>query len=478
MLDYGTLITGPGDRLIRKADNELRIATFLSKWSNHRSKEMLFPSTPKVADISQQSLGDCFLLSSLQSILHLEPDGYTIYRTMIDHRDGWITVRFHGDVDHGDRLEYNVKFQKTVPWFPGAGLLYSKGPLWVAMLEKAYAIAKWKGSYEASLSGGSPRKTLRMLTGRDTNFHDREAFSGDQGITELKTVFAVGNNTEHTQMAAGGHDIPAQRQQRAVNILAKCRNEVFNTSQPYLTAWMTYNDRGRLAATFDDFLKKHGTLIKKPGANAEAPDIQLRREVARFEQFEQWLDEHTNGLAIAVKECIKSYVLRKKIFPGKRGTGMYSAQDLVTFDYVKSGIAQKIVLTAGTYQQVGTSLSKLRGTVGESVSQGLVGSHMYSLLAAAEDQQFPNRRWIKLRNPWGRTVRAYVQDGGGLSLNAVELDPDPKQRNVVVRQVFVKPEAEPQSVVSLAQQGMFWIELSDFIKRFNKIQGGAKPAWV
>lgn len=129
-------------------------------------------------------------------------------------------------------------------------------------------------------------------------------------------------------------------------------------------------------------------------------------------------------------------------------------------------------VTAGTYKETGSTQSAIKGTVGESVSKGLVGTHMYTIIGVAEDKAHPELRWVKLRNPWGHMVRAYVRGGEDKSnLKAVELNVSPT--GAPPAGLFIKPESETQSVVALARQGLFWLELSDFAKRFSNIQSGA-----
>ena len=463
MWALGALNIRPGISITTVQDSQIKIASIGGSWSDRRSKELLFPATPTIADISQQKVGDCFFLASLQSILHTEPSGFSIYNMICEDAFGWIIVRFHNP-DHNYSPFY-VKFKKTVPWFLGSGTLYNKGPLWVAMLEKAWAATHYKGSYEASLNGGQPMKVLSMILGHQGI--DRELFS-DKSVDNLRTVFSLGRNTEHDRRARGAD---ATAKTKSLAVLDKWRNAAFNANQVHLDGWLDYNREARLLPALDAFLKDNHGVIKLPGRTSEDNDLPLRRQIARIEKFEQWMDQNTAGLDYTIQTCIINYA--RKIFPGKRGTGNYSEGDITTFTAIRNGLTQKDFLTAGTFRQAGTTKSAIKGTVGEEVSKGLAGCHMYTVLAVAEDHAAPKRHWVKLRNPWGRTVRAYIQDGVGPKLKAVELNPDPKQKNVVARQAYVKPEAEMQSVVSLAQQGIFWVELSDFVKRFNHVQGSS-----
>jgi hypothetical protein len=94
MKEDGLLELESGIRCNKTADTGIRIDKALSSWSAHRSREKLFPHPPVVADIAQRRLGDCFFLTSLQSIIYAESDGFTLYNMMLDDHSGWITVRF------------------------------------------------------------------------------------------------------------------------------------------------------------------------------------------------------------------------------------------------------------------------------------------------------------------------------------------------------------------------------------------------
>jgi hypothetical protein len=63
-------------------------------------------------------------------------------------------------------------------------------------------------------------------------------------------------------------------------------------------------------------------------------------------------------------------------------------------------------------------------------------------------------------------VRAYVREGEGGKLKAVELNI--RATGAAPTRDYVKPESETQSVTALARQGLFWMELSDFVNRFSQ----------
>ena len=110
------------------------------------SREVLFPSEPSIEDIQQGGIGDCYLLSGLTSVVMSDP--MAIKKAMRDNGKT-VTVRFYETVrenkkDKGLRPVY-ITVNKTIPrskWTNSE--MYSKGALWVSMIEKAYAV--WGGN--------------------------------------------------------------------------------------------------------------------------------------------------------------------------------------------------------------------------------------------------------------------------------------------------------------------------------------------
>jgi hypothetical protein len=471
MKEDGLLELESGTTVRQVADTGIRIDRPLASWSVHRSREKLFPHPPKASDISQRQIGDCFFLASLTSILHAESDGFSIYNMMRDGRDGWVTVRFFDD----ELRAHYVKFQKTVPKFVGFGTLYAAGPLWIAMLEKAYAVAKYKTSYETSLRGGVPSDAITMIIGRRVMAGNDEGevmnfdpFNRGKEIKNLEALFELGLGTDMVKRAV---ELNNPKAQAYVNGIKKL---FFRASETMWREWLAFNTGGHISEKFSTFYRAEGDFVDRLTAEGGGHDrVILRRGVMRQEQFEKWFRAETGVLDEYVVARILAWVSEQNIFPGKRGTGIYSSEDMNTFETLETALQRNQTVTAGTFKEAGTKASLVQGTVGESVSQGLVGSHMYAVLAVTKDERAPNRCWVKLRNPWGQFVRAYVPDPSKPKLlNAAELDISPG-KSAPTRTDFVKPDSERQSVVELTRQGIFWVELSDFVKRFSDVKTGA-----
>ena len=92
------------------AGKTLKMNTSMSSlaYNNDASKECLFPHEPKVGDIQQRNLGDCYLLSGLASLVKDHPS--FIKQSMCDDGKGHVTVRFFKKgYDHTDELPEKEK---------------------------------------------------------------------------------------------------------------------------------------------------------------------------------------------------------------------------------------------------------------------------------------------------------------------------------------------------------------------------------
>jgi hypothetical protein len=96
-------------------------------------------------DPRQGALGDCWIVSALSSIAHVNPD---VIRQLVKKDGDRYVVTFK----RYDGTRYvNEKIPVTPRFYEGdAGLLYGQGP-WFALIEKAYA--QWVGGYGPAACG-------------------------------------------------------------------------------------------------------------------------------------------------------------------------------------------------------------------------------------------------------------------------------------------------------------------------------------
>ncbi|NMA24931.1 MAG: hypothetical protein GX936_04605, partial [Clostridiales bacterium] len=102
---------------------------------------------------------------------------------------------------------------------------------------------------------------------------------------------------------------------------------------------------------------------------------------------------------------------------------------------------------AGRYVGGGTVKfdSRKDGLNGETSENGIVGTHAYTVIdTELRSIQGRDYKFIKVRNPWGNSVRQYYTREGQEGLQA---------------------EKE-----SSGNQGIFLIEFSDFIRKFKEVE--------
>ena len=146
--------------------------------------------------------------------------------------------------------------------------------------------------------------------------------------------------------------------------------------------------------------------------------------------------------ATVAKEMM-AWIEANKLYPGKRGSGKYTKEQLALFDRIKKDIDDGDFVTVSSKKVVAKSPTGVGHSGGESMGKGLVGGHAYTVIDyKPKDAKPGDVRFVKLRNPWGQYGRRYVKDSKG-NWKAVEVKKG---------------------------TGEFWLELSDLSKRFYAIK--------
>jgi hypothetical protein len=184
------------------------------------------------------------------------------------------------------------------------------------------------------------------------------------------------------------------------------------------------------------------TLLEANGEIASTTsqdDSAKATKVMRLEDLSGFLT--SNGLAAEIARDVVEFATTKQLMPGKRGTGTYSTTQLTAFQRIKDALNAKKPVSLSTKESIGTAISGKGKSGGESIVKGLAASHVYAVLSVREDNAPPNRKWLRVRNPWGEKGRAYVASKTTPNvLKAVETD-----------------------------EGEFDLELSDLNKRFSRM---------
>ena len=173
-----------------------------------RSDEPLFDHLPDTDDIHQGILGNCYMLASLSAILRQNPElilqsmrenppeeapGYDPNRPETHKKT--VTVRFFND----DMEPVYVTVDKTVPklFDPATGRerdSYSRGPLWVQILEKAYAASGLHKGVLSEAEAGTLNASYTDITGGKTDaFIPQLLGAGENGATGTTVTLKKSN---------------------------------------------------------------------------------------------------------------------------------------------------------------------------------------------------------------------------------------------------------------------------------------------
>lgn len=149
--------------LTRDEDNEKLTDDFVySKVEGDMS-----PTDPKGKDTAQGFAGDCFFIASMAAVANASP-GAIKDMVKYDKGKGTYTVRFYEESGRGaykpvyievDGYVPTTKDNRKDPTYAGD----EGGPMWSAIIEKAYA--KWKGGYDVIGEGGTGEEAMAEITG-------------------------------------------------------------------------------------------------------------------------------------------------------------------------------------------------------------------------------------------------------------------------------------------------------------------------
>ena len=132
------------------ADPALTSARF--SYKSFATSPLYGPGGPKITDVNQGELGDCYLMSVLSSVAKGSPG--TLTHMITANANGTYTVTFGGT-----KKPTLVTVDADLPTIPGGRLAYAQfgagNSIWVALVEKAYTeFAAPKADSYAAISGG------------------------------------------------------------------------------------------------------------------------------------------------------------------------------------------------------------------------------------------------------------------------------------------------------------------------------------
>jgi hypothetical protein len=120
-------------------------------YENFASDPLFSSAGPSPADVNQGYVGDCYFLSTLASVAKLDPS--LIRKDVVANGDGTFTVDFMNG-----KTTNQVRVNADLPVWPDGQLAYAglgvQNSLWVAVVEKAFAVYRTHSDSYASIGGG------------------------------------------------------------------------------------------------------------------------------------------------------------------------------------------------------------------------------------------------------------------------------------------------------------------------------------
>jgi hypothetical protein len=270
------------ERLTQGADPELRNnkATYAQV-----EGELYGKGGPKLSNIRQGGLGDCYFLAAIGSVVAEDPK--LIKDAIRDNKDGTYSFRFYADGPLGSLQPVWVTVDKDLPVDSKGRLAYAKGvdsdddgklELWVPLMEKAYAKFKDKYGPEDDIDGyadigrgGSCRKAIETLTGQSARYEKLPASdaqlqallsgadSGAQVVVNTKSKGSDGWVGNHAYTVVGTFEQNGE-------VMVTLRNP-WGTTEPDAADKGTSKNNGLFSVSLDE-LRGH---VQGVSSNAAKP---------------------------------------------------------------------------------------------------------------------------------------------------------------------------------------------------------------
>lgn len=376
----------------------------------------LFEARPKLSDIQQGAIGDCYLLASLGSILSTHHGADMILDMMKDNGDGTVTFRMYS----APRDPRFFKIKKTLVDKKGRfggrspGPRAAESPLWVQLIEKAYLmfarVPRTGMTGYQDLAGGAEADALVTLTGT-------ARYNLGTSGARYNALMDLALDWRHDNHIVARIN-PAEKE--------VMRQRIFPT---------IFEPQGWT-------LEVANILFLEPfwqwNNGARKRDLQSQSIGGRYltqQAFLEWMDK-APALDRTIYRSLAFFVQHWKVLAGPVGSTQYSDRQIDTYQKVARALAMQRTVTVATKQQTfgGADSDALGHSGGESRNAGLVGGHAYTVTDAKMEEGYI---YFRLRNPWGRTGREY----------------DPSQA----------PGVAPRE----SQSGDFWIEFNDFSRSIS-----------
>ncbi len=282
--------------------------------------EEVFKGNPKLEDVQQGYLGDCYLVAAMGAVVEARPD---IIRNMFqDNGDGTVTVTLHtlkGGylVPAGSKgaTEHHIRVKKDLPVKKGGGKTptYAKGKdgqIWPGLLEKAYAVLKGNGEYDKIGHGGFTTEAMQTITGKRSRSFSSSSKNNKKLLKELS-----GAINGEKPLAAGSPSKSLVKNNAQLKKLMEDKDVVANhayivkeVKDGLIHMHNPWGKRHPKPLTPDEFKKLYPNVYvgDAPPKKGDIPDTEPK-QMERMPAPEQELDAGAGGAKVA-KKAVSAYV--------------------------------------------------------------------------------------------------------------------------------------------------------------------------
>lgn len=422
----------------------------------------LFPHPPTVDDVRQGGLGDCYLHAALLSIVARNPsdivammrdDGATVTVRLFEVTRG-ATTTFAPKYARVQKSEVMTVFLRRQRGKDVGNVLggeaYAMGAVWVKMIEKAYAAAGMSGLGAALVGPPSFGEIASGFTARAM-----ESLLGQEADVSFEAL-QTGVGVNPALLPEGVARLPWSAAERDAHAQAKVATD--GKEQAY-AGLVSHSILGDVAAVdaWMDFVAK--VDIEAAIRTRLSKGTDYRKGEIRLDDFAEQFRE--SGLEERLAQPVLAWLAAKRLYPGKRGTGKYTANQLALFARIRTLLKSGGYAGVATKAEVGRVVGGTGHSGGESKTKGIAGGHAYAVLGFSPDkdpsQLLPGElAMVRLRNPWGNYGRQY-EDRVGDKLKVKKAAPTGDSAADI---------AATEAIHRGTPGGEFMIELSDLTKRF------------
>ena len=180
---------------------------------------------------------------------------------------------------------------------------------------------------------------------------------------------------------------------------------------------------------------------------------------ATEEQQKRELQEFINLLVEPTVEILEApenkFAIQHRLFATKTENGrkvaLYTPMALDRYEKMQDALQKGTPIVCGSKRYLPEGVSA-KGLNGESVSNGMVEGHAYTVVGC---QEIDGHKFVQLHNPWASKIRGY----------RVRVTPNPDGGEPIV--TYEADHIDRHD----AQEGQFLMELNDFMIRMDHIDG-------